>query len=263
MKSKLITPIAVAAGMLAAAFNANAATLVTGQFQLIGDTNTPGGTNPGISVTPGQEGYSTGADGLGTGGLDGTFNAPIADYAFYTTGTGSLVETFGGTASLINTPTNAGATTDGAGLSIWAGSSTAGAADQTAWARPGKVDGTVNISGLESGSFYMFFGTRVQTGDTVDLSFSLTGAGQTTLNLTEIGINSRSEGGTSDNSWFVYRVDFADAADYDTLTYTYDPTDTNLARSRFGGTVLTAIPEPSVALLSGLGVLALLRRRRA
>lgn len=261
MKMKKHTPLAALAGMLISFGSANAATFLLGEFQVIGDTNTVAADNPGISVTPGQEGYSTGTDGLGTGGLDGSFNAAILDYAFYTTGSG-FTESFGGAASLINTPTTAGATSDGNGMNLWAGSSTAGAADQTVWSRPGKVDGTVNISALESGSFYMFFGTRVQTGDTVDLSFSLTGAGQTTLNLSETGINSRSVGGTSDNSWFVYRVDFADAADYDTLTYTYDPTDTNLARSRFGGTVLTGIPEPTTALLGSIGVLFLLRRRR-
>lgn len=262
---RYISPLAVAAGMLAAAFNANAATLVQGEWQTIGHTNgAANSANPGISVTSGSEGYSTGIDGLGTGGLDGSFNAAIQDYAFYTSGTGSMVESFGGSASLIGATTAGGTSTDIAGYSIWAGSSTVGTADQTTYARGHTIAGSVDISVLSSGSLYMFFGVRVGTDDIFDISFTLSGTGQTDLVLAQGGINDESVGaGGQDNAWFVYRADFADAADYDTLNFTYTETGgTNGARGRFAGVVLTAVPEPSTALLGGLGLLALLRRRR-
>lgn len=233
---------------------------------MIGDTNTVGSTNPGISVTSGSEGYSTGTDGYGTGGLDGTFNGSILDYGFYTTGTGSLVESYGGAASLINTPTipGSGTSSDAAGISIWAGSSTGGAADQTTWSRPVDVSGTVNIAGLTSGSLYMFFGTRVGTGELTDISFTLSGGAGGPVTLSETGINQASQGGTVNNTWFVYRADFADVGDYTTLTYTYDNASSNTAaRSRFGGVVLTAVPEPSPFMLLGVaGVMLLVLRRR-
>ena len=263
---KALMTLAATAGLIVSSGTASAAaTLLQGEFQAIGDTNTfPIPTNPAISVTSGSEGYSTGRDGYGTGGLDGTFNGSILDYAFYTSGSG-FAESFGGAASLINMPSSSGTSTDGGGLSLWAGSSTAGAVDQATWARPGVVSGTVDTSGLASGSLYMFFGTRVGSGDTYDISFSLSGTGQTTLNLEELNVNNTSLGGANiqNNTWFVYRADFADAAAYDTLTYTYAGDNTTPAQSRFAGTVLTAVPEPSTALLGGLGLLLLMRRRRA
>jgi hypothetical protein len=199
-------------------------------------------------VTSGSEGYSTGTDGFGTGGLDGSFNGAIQDYAFHTTGTGSLVESLGGAADLITTTNAGGQSSDSPGIDIWAGSSTAGAADQTTWSRPGTPVGSVDISGLTSGSLYMFFGTRVGAGDTYDITFSLSDSNETLtpLNLSEVGINTTSQGGTANNTWFVYRADFADAAGYDTLTFSYDMTSSNTqARHRWSGVVLTAGGEPS------------------
>lgn len=264
--NKILKSSLSAITILVATATSHSATLLQGEFQAIGDTNTsPLSTNPGISVTSGQEGYSTGRDGLGTGGLDGSFNNSILDYAFYTSGTGSVVESFGGAASLIGTLSSSGTSTDVGGMSLWAGSNTAGAVDQSTWARPGVVSGTVDISGLDSGSLYMFFGTRVGSGDPYDISFSITGTGPVVPVLEELNVNNTSLGGTGiqNNTWFVYRADFADAADYDTLTYTYAGDNTSAARSRFAGTVLTGVvPEPSSTALLGLGGLAFLLRRR-
>ena len=252
--------------ILAAATSAHSATLTQGEFQVMGDVNSAAADNPGISVTAGSEGYSTGTDGLGTGGLDGSFNNPILDYAFYTSGTGTLTESLGGAGSYIGTATNSGGTSSDVNtIDIWAGSPTAGTPDQETWARPQDVTGTVDISSLTSGSLYMFFGTRI-VPDNYDITFTLSGTGQTDVNLSELGILNTDQGGVSNNTWFVYRADFADAADYDTLTFTYDAAHTNNpAQSRFAGVVLTgnAIPEPSSALLGGLGAMLLLRRRRS
>ena len=265
MNNKILLSV-LSAGMLAAAGPAQAATLVEGEFQVIGDVNAPGSTNPGVSVTPGSEGYSTGTNGLGTGGLDGSFNAGILDYAFYTS-SGGLVESLGGAASLIGAPVNSGGTSsDPATFDIWA-TTTPDAGftneDQTTYARPADVTGTVDISGLTSGSLYMFFGTRVGAGDTYDVRFTLSGDGQTDVVLQEIDVNTTSQGGATNNTWFVYRADFADAADYDTLTFYYDKNDSNnAAQSRFGGVVLTGVPEPGSLALLGLGGLLIGSRRR-
>ncbi len=261
---KTLAALAATAGLLVAIGSAPAATVVQGEFQVIGSTNgAANALNPAVSVTSGSEGYSTGNDGYGTGGLDGSFNAAIQDYAFYTSGTG-MVESFGGSASLIGATTAVGTSSDADALSLWAGSATSGAADQTTYSRGHTIAGTIDISGLSSGSLYMFFGTRVNASDIYDISFTLSGAAQTDVVLSQGNISDVSAGSDgTDNSWFVYRADFADAADYDTLDFTYTKTgDTNAARGRFGGVVLTAIPEPSAALLGALGTLLLLRRRR-
>lgn len=269
--SSLAVTCFATASLLGAAAETQAATLVEGEFQVMGDVNAEAADNPGISVTPGSEGYSTGTDGLGTGGLDGSFNAPILDYAFYKTGSGSLVESLGGAAPLIGPAVNSGGTSsDVTTLDIWATTTpnaTLSNPDQNTWARPQDVTGTVDISTLSSGSLYMFFGTRI-VPDNYDITFTLSGVGQPDVSLSELGILNTDQGGISNNTWFVYRADFADAADYDTLTFTYDAAHTNnAAQSRFGGVVLTAeipsvVPEPSSLALLGLGGLALMARRR-
>ena len=251
--------------------SAHAATIVEGEFQVIGNLNGGAGDQLGISVTTGSEGYSTGNNGIGVGGLDGSFNAPILDYAFHTSGSG-FTESLGGVAPLIST-TSTGAAADGSTVRIWAGTTPDGTfsnADQTVFSRPGDVSGTVDISGLTSGSLYIFFGTRTQNSDTYEVTFTLTGPGQTPENLTSgvvvarnAAAGQRDQGGDTDNTFFVYRADFADAAAYDTLSYTYDHTNSNSAiRARYVGTVLTGVPEPSTTALLGLGGLALILRRR-
>ena len=255
-----------AAVLFGTALDGHAAMLEEGEFQVIGDVNTEASDNPGISVTPGSEGYSTGTNGLGTGGLDGSFNNTILDYAFYTS-TGGLSESLGGAANLIGAPTNSGGVgSDPTTLDIWT-TNTPNAGlnnpNQNSYARPVDITASVDISGLDSGSLYMFFGVRVGTGDTYDISFTLSGDGQSDVVLTETGINASSQGAVSNNTFFVYRADFSDAGDYDTLTFFYDKNPGNNAvQSRFGGVVLTGVPEPGSLALLGLGGLLMAHRRR-
>lgn len=255
----------VALGFIVSSNSAYSATLVNGEFRTIGDTNSAGqSVNPAVSVTSGSEGYSTGNDGYGTGGLDGSFNGSILDYAFYSNSSG-ITENLGGAGSYINTPTGSPNADVANAFDVWAGAPTSGAANSDLYMRADNIVGTVSLSGLTSGSLYMFFGTRVGIADLYSVTFTLSGSGQTDVTLTQTGIYNLSQGGTQNNTWFVYRADFADAAGYDTLTYEYDYTSsaTNSARGRFGGLVLTSVPEPSSAMLLGLaGAAMLLRRRR-
>jgi hypothetical protein len=117
------------------------------------------------------------------------------------------------------------------------------------------VSGSINISGLASGSLYLFIGT-FNDGYTVTLTMS--GAGQTDVTDNVVlngGIPNQS---TIDGYW-VSEFNFADNAAGDYTSISYDISGIN---GHFAGVVL-AVPEPSTtALLGSFGVLMLLRRRR-
>ena len=73
---------------------------------------------------------------------------------------------------------------------------------------------------------------------------------------------------TTNAFWSTYAS--INGANSDTFTYTTNPVDithvgfgVQFATSEVSNFSLTAVPEPSVALLGGLGLMALLRRRRA
>jgi len=120
----------------------------------------------------------------------------------------------------------------------------------------GPITGTVNISNLLSGEFYIFGGGF--SGNT-DFILSLTGPGQTPINAS----HNQSQGNLNRVHSVLFDFDNADGL-YDTLTWTYRHNST-AARGRFMGVALdgVVIPEPSASLLGALGALALLRRRRS
>jgi hypothetical protein len=99
---------------------------------------------------------------------------------------------------------------------------------------------------------------------TFGLVADLTGAATNTVNSGPIsGLESTAGSGTGNFTAFRYDINFTAAAN-DDLTLKLTSTAGGAAGGAFfAGYTVTAIPEPSAALLGGLGMLALLRRRRA
>ncbi len=120
------------------------------------------------------------------------------------------------------------------------------------------VLGTIDISNLSSGTVYFMFGSFAQSGS---ISLQMTGTDQTPIT------DSMTWGSPgSINVVFLQSLTFDNSdGSYDTISYNYLNTGA-ASRGRFGFVALdgiVAVPEPSAAFLGSLGLLALLRRRRA
>ncbi|PXA04408.1 hypothetical protein DDZ13_07710 [Coraliomargarita sinensis] len=122
-----------------------------------------------------------------------------------------------------------------------------------------KWSGSIDITSLTSGTVWVF------TGDFLgDISLNATMVDTdgilSDLVMDEFVQNPVQDGNGDDvrQVQFAFKMDFADAADYETINWSSD------SGAYFTGLALTAVPEPSAALLVGLGgALLLLRRRRA
>jgi hypothetical protein len=246
---------------------ANAATLAFDSSTLISSSGTFN-----ISVTDGKASYG----GLASGTFgDGTVEA----YALFTNANGTLG---GGTVTplnryaakngtLISTPTltntsttgdtfgNANVfTTNDPGVGFAGTPNFATGVDPTS--SGGRVsEGTIDISGFSSGTIYLLAGAF---SSTLPVNLSMTGAGQTTLTADNGTLST-----AGNRNMYVFAYDFDNAAGlYDEISYSIlNVSASNTSnRARFMGAIVnaTAIPEPSAALLGGLGMLMLLRRRR-
>ena len=218
-----------------------------------------------LSVFPGKAGYDDGVDSSVLG--DGT----VLDYRFFN----SDGATFNGTgyadggAGLVSTATATNSNGTNGGALNWADVWTtndpdADPADFTTdtVARSQGVVGTVDISGLESGQLYFIHGTF---DDPSTVILTMTGADQPD----RIVQHTENPGGV--NKAWITSFDFADAALYDTISWTYINSDTDASRARFMGVILdgqaptNAIPEPMTMLAVGLGISGLggyIRKRR-
>ncbi|MBT3200698.1 MAG: PEP-CTERM sorting domain-containing protein [Phycisphaerales bacterium] len=221
-----------------------------------------------VSVFPGKAGYDDGVDSGDFG--DGT----VLDYRFFN-GTGDvapptrpLITYVDGGAGLISavTATNT-STTNGGNLSwsdVWTtndpGTNFSGGAaanfTSDTWARAQGIDGTIDISGLVSGTVYFFHGTF---DDASTVTLTMTGSGQADLPA------SYGENPGGRNKGYITSFNFTDAGDdYDTITWNYTNDDTDASRARFMGVIIdgTPVPEPATMSLLALGGIALLKRRR-
>ena len=217
-----------------------------------------------VSVFPGKAGYDDGVDSGDFG--DGT----VEDYRFFN----SDGTTFNGTgyadggAGLVSTATATNSSSMNGGALDWADVWTAGDPDADpadftidTFARSQGITGTVDISGLVSGQLYFIHGT-FDNPSTVMLT--MTGAGQPDLTA------KYTENPGSVNKAWISEFLFANAALYDTISWTYTNTDIDASRARFMGVILdgtapAAIPEPMTMLAVGLGISGLggyIRKRR-
>lgn len=123
------------------------------------------------------------------------------------------------------------------------------------------VDGTIDISGFSSGTVYLLAGAYQNT---IQMDLAMTGSGQTTLNAINGSLRTTNTATTRNMYVFAYSFDNTGNL-YDEISYSFLNSGSNASnRARFMGVIIdgVAVPEPSAALLGGLGALLLLRRRR-
>lgn len=233
--------------------------------------------------------------GLHTG--DSTFSGQINDGA----GTVALVKTGAGIRTLSGTNTYSGPTTVAGGTLLINNTAGSGVGSGNVTVNGGTLGGTGTVSGavainttgvlspgasigtfgtgalsLNTGSTFAYeLNTTAITGVRLDANGNLSFDGTVTLSLTDLGSNSLlalgskftliSYFGTWDGNTF---SGFADDSEFTMFNneWRIDYNDVS-AGSVNGGTysnavTLTVIPEPGTALLGGLGLLFLLRRRR-
>jgi hypothetical protein len=252
----LTFPLAVSAASLMLISNANAATLA------LDSTTTLGTAAFNVSVNSTNSGFS------GNVG-NGTFSDPILDYDFFHHTAPNTITSYAPGGALIDTPTGS-STGNESYVTLWTTSdpdsapgtpgidfgTTPDHTNSGSMTKLKTATGTVHINGLTSGSLYLFFGAY---RGTATFNLTLSGGGQADVLETFASVNIFPG---STNTTYVSQFSFADAADYDTLTYVYTHSASD-TQGRLGGAVLTsAIPEPSSSALLGLGGLALILRRR-
>ena len=234
----------------------HAATLTASEDLLGGTAQTPAGvvqseaTATDVTFTNTQAGGASASTTSGIGDL--------LDYSFFSgttvlAGSGSQIGDF----MLVNTddpgdgqtavpvaPDNIFSFIDAGGTPTFGASATAAF-----------VDGTVNITGLTAGSLFVLYGTFINANE---VTLTLSGVGQE--NIVASGGSLSASGPL--NSLTQFDFDNPDLL-YDTLTLSYTNGDLDGSRARFSGVVLTGqIPEPSSAMLLGLGMTAFILRRR-
>ena len=269
----LILPVAA---WIAASAPSHAASLVWSQEWLHSQNNgvaSPENTRHDISVYDGSAGYAgTDATGAATSGTfgDGTVTA----YRFFTEDAGNTdtIVTYAQSGTIIsdittNDPDGFGSannsdvwiTTDPAGFTSDSDFGVSANPGSRSLVGGGLLDaiGTIDISGLASGNVYFLYG-GYRTRFHIDVTMS--GGGNPDITYTDLNPD-------TSNNWEHYVLDFEFVNDsgYDTISFDFDTTDTNFQQNmRFTGIVVdgVAIPEPSSALLGGLGMLMLLRRRK-
>lgn len=124
------------------------------------------------------------------------------------------------------------------------------------------IYGTINISGLSSGTLFFLIGSNGAEGR--DTSLVVTQGASVVTTAQSGGGYYQDPGGTGfwangDTISAAVEIDFTNA-DGNTISYAWNQN----GAGKFMGVILSdivAVPEPSAALLGGLGMLAMLRRR--
>lgn len=274
--------LAVVVGVSLTAGSANAATLIAGFQSTIGSEQATGATSEGgpfnVSVNANNAGYAGifyDLPGTGTNGpaFERDFSDPVLDYSFVGGGTANVltVSRTGGGGLISYTTTDT--VFDGFGqsqLQLWTTSDpgadltsplTARDSSGSGYRSFGQAVGTVDITGLASGTVNVFYGAFGTTPTLTAVMSDSNGI------LSDITMSDAHLNGDNANrgEYYAAELDFDNDLGYDTIEFTWlangiDDT----ANGRGLGAVLTgvAIPEPSSTALLGLGGLALILRRR-
>lgn len=268
-RNLLIQTLCAGTGFALLAGSAGAATITDGAHALIGQSKSTTG-DIDISLFPGTAGYS-GPLASGTFG-DGT----VLDYRLINRTDGSLngAGYANGGAGRVGVMTALDENVDTASLNklnVWQSTNPNGFIDRSTrdlgtantMAPASLVNGSIDISGLETGVLYFIHGSFV---DVATVAVTMTGAGQPDLNESH-SIDPPDAGSFGDlrNEIWISSFVFDNAGgDYDTIDFTYTNADSDGSRARFGGVILdNVVPEPgSLALLGLGGILVASRRRR-
>ena len=222
---------------------------VTGSAGLtVGSTTllaNPAHTTPSsISVFPGAAGYEGPVGSADTFG-DGT----VLDFRFFASPGNVLTSYADGGAGLVLD--NATATnSNGNGESwanVWTATDPAGfttAADLpdtvNTYARSQGVTGSIDISGLQSGTLYFSHGSF---WDAWNIALVMSGPGQPDI-MASFGEDPPDQ----NNRTFMTNFAFFNAGSYDTITYTYTNNDTDGSRARFMGVIIDGIELATLPL---------------
>jgi hypothetical protein len=189
-----------------------------------------------LSVFPGSAGYED-LNAVSTPFGDGT----VLDYRFFDSPDDALNSYADGEAGLISDSTAAAENVNGAGehwAVVWT-TNDPGAdpanfpAPTITFARAQTITGTIDISGLKSGSLYFPHGTYINSWT---IALTMSGPGQADV-LAEAG----APNGPSVNMAWMTTFAFFNASIYDTITYTYTNTDVDGSRARFMGVILDGV----------------------
>lgn len=207
------------------------------------------------------------------GATTGTFgDGTVLDYAFYddsgayptlgsyTTGAATLIGATTGT----NNPSTLGNGSNIDWANIWTTNDPLGFTSTANFDGNSvptgvrtSVTGSVDVSGLSSGTVYLIYGTFDGTNT---LTASLSGSG-----VPNVQASDTSTVGSNNRAFITSFAFTTDNGDYDTLTYSYTDEDADGSRARFIGIVVDGItiPEPSSsALLASLAIGLMFNRRR-
>ena len=209
-----------------------------------------------ISVFPGKAGYEGDNESPVTSGTFG--DGTVLDYRFFDSPGTSINSYADGGGGRVGMATSPAANINGAGESwsdLWTTNDPGTNFSTTpnfptsvnTFARSANVSGTINISGLVSGTIYIPHGTYVNQWT---LTLTMTGPGQPTL----VATDSQTSNGPQTNFGWITDFSFSDAADYTSITYSYTNQDTDGSRARFMGVIIdgsSAPTGPPVAVNSG------------
>ena len=187
-----------------------------------------------VSVFPGKAGYNNGT-------VSGIFgDGTVTDYRFFTADTDTLwswADGGAGRVAPVTSPPPENVTGNVNNSQNWpdvwiTSDPDTDPADFTTNTQAGaqNITGTIDISGLGSGTLYFIYGTYYNP-NTLSLTMSGTGQPDVVAEHTEDPPN------TVNFGW-VSSFDFSGAGAYNTITYTYTNTDVDASRARFMGVIV-------------------------
>ncbi|MFT7302099.1 MAG: hypothetical protein ACI8UZ_000935 [Akkermansiaceae bacterium] len=197
-----------------------------------------------LSVFPGKAGYEGDDESPVTFGIFG--DGTVTDYHFFNSPADSINSYADGGAGLIGMAVCPAQNINGGGESwsdLWTTNDPGPGYTTTpdfstsvnTFARSANISGTIDISGLESGTIYIPHGTYINQWA---LTLTMTGPGQNPITTDD----TQQSNGPSTNFGWITDFAFTDASLYDTISYTYTNGDIDGSRARFMGVILDGTP---------------------